>query len=139
MRQIRVMVVDDNERFRDLLGRFVARHPDMLLVGTADGGESAVSLGRDLRPDVVLMDLRMPGTDGFEATLRLKADDPGVGVIALTAYRSVDNERRCREAQADAFLMKAEVDNGLLYTIRALGAGRRHLRAQRRKSSAPEA
>jgi NarL family two-component system response regulator LiaR len=116
----RVLVVDDNGMYRVHLGRFVSSQPDMEVVGFASDGGEAVSLASLMQPDVVLMDLCMPGLDGFDATQMVTATHETVKVIALTAHRSPDSEKRCLEAGAAAFIRKADVDERLLDLIRHL-------------------
>lgn len=119
MQEITVLVVDDNAPFRDLLSRFIRTQRDIRMVGAVDDGGLAVSMNRELDPDVILMDLYMPTVDGFEATRRVKTEDPDVTVIALTAHRTSESERLSREAGADAFLLKAEASDHLLDLIRS--------------------
>lgn len=122
MRPTRVLVADDNEAFGATLGRFVAVHQDMLVVGRASDGNEALSMTESLAPDVVLMDLFMPGLDGFEATRILAHTHPDVSVVALTAQRSADSERRSLEAGARAFVPKVEADVRLIELIRTLAS-----------------
>ncbi|MDO8950066.1 MAG: response regulator transcription factor [Actinomycetota bacterium] len=122
MRQTRVLVADDNEGFGATLGRFVAVHRDMLVVGRAFDGREAVSMTESLSPDVVLMDLFMPGMDGFEATRILSHTHPDVSVVALTAQRSADSERMSLEAGARAFVPKIDADMRLIELIRSLAS-----------------
>ena len=122
MRKTRVLVADDNEGFGATLSRFVAVHEDMLVVGRASDGREAVSMTESLAPDVVLMDLFMPGMDGFEATRILADTHPGVSVVALTAQRSADSEQRSLEAGARAFVPKIDADARLIELIRSLAS-----------------
>jgi NarL family two-component system response regulator LiaR len=123
MQRTRVLVADDNGIYRAQLGRFVSSQPDMEVVGFASDGGEAVSLASLLRPDLVLMDLCMPGLDGFDATQTLASSHAEVKVIALTAHRAPDTEQRSLEAGAAAFLRKSDVDSRLLDVIRGLAAG----------------
>ncbi|HEX9093236.1 MAG TPA: response regulator transcription factor [Coriobacteriia bacterium] len=116
----RVLIADDNAVYRRLLARFIGAHQDLEVVGEAEDGLSAVSLCAELKPDVVVMDLRMPGADGFEATRLVKAAVPGARVIAITAHRCEDDAQRCLEAGAEAFLSKGQADIGLIALIREL-------------------
>lgn len=106
-RAVRVLVVDDTEHVR----RFVA---DMLaldgfdVVGTAAGGDEAVALAAEHDPHVVVMDLRMPGIDGLEATRRLRAVRPGQQVVLYTAYLDAAIEEQAREAGVALCLGKVE-------------------------------
>lgn len=116
----RVLVADDSGTYGALLCRFVSSQPDMEVVGHASSGADAVLLASQLHPDVVLMDLRMPGLDGFEATRALTSARGDVPVIALTAHVADDSERRSLEAGALAFIRKADVDSQLLDVIRRI-------------------
>jgi DNA-binding NarL/FixJ family response regulator len=92
-------------------------------VGTAATGEEAVGLVRALRPDIVLMDLRLPGIDGDEATARILEDSPGVRVVVLTTYENDDAILRAIGAGASGYLLKAAPEEELLVGIRAVAAG----------------
>lgn len=115
-----MLVADDNETYGVLLSRFVASQPDMEVVGLATNGGEAVHLATLLHPDLVLMDLCMPGIDGFDATRVLSETNRDIKVVALTAHHTGETEQRCREAGARAFLRKADVDALLLDVIRGL-------------------
>lgn len=91
---IRVMVVDDHAVVRGGLTAFLLAFDDLELVGEASGGEEAVRICRQVRPDVVLMDLMMPGMDGATATRAIRAECPQVQVIALTSFREEDLVQR---------------------------------------------
>jgi DNA-binding NarL/FixJ family response regulator len=82
---IRVMIVDDNPRFRELLRSLLERDEQIAVVGEAENGETIVAITELTTPDVVLMDLSMPGVDGLEATLQLKNRFPGIEVVMLSA------------------------------------------------------
>jgi two-component system nitrate/nitrite response regulator NarL len=118
----RVLVADDNGRYRSLLSRFVSSQPDMEVVGLATDGDEAVRLASQLLPDVVLMDLCMPGIGGIEATRVLANTHREIRVVALTAHQSDDSESRSVEAGAAAFLRKTDVDVRLLDLVRSFRA-----------------
>lgn len=81
---VRVLLADDNARFRGVLRRLLERDPDIVVVAEASDGAEALDLAEDMRPDVVLMDVSMPGLDGLEATYALKAQLPDVTVLMLS-------------------------------------------------------
>ena len=81
---VRVLLADDNARFRGVLRRLLERDPDIVVVAEAGDGATALELADELRPDVVLMDVSMPGLDGLEATYALKAQLPDVTVLMLS-------------------------------------------------------
>ncbi|HTI32162.1 MAG TPA: response regulator transcription factor [Miltoncostaea sp.] len=81
---VRVLLADDNARFRGVLRRLLERDPEITVVAEAGDGAEALELAEDVRPDVVLMDVSMPGLDGLEATYALKAQLPDVTVLMLS-------------------------------------------------------
>jgi DNA-binding NarL/FixJ family response regulator len=121
---VRVLVVDDQELFRAGL-RLVLRPPsDMELVGEAADGRQAVALVARLRPDVVLMDLRMPAMDGIEATRRIvAAGDGGPRVLALTTFGDDEHVYAALRAGASGFLLKDTPAEELIAAIRAVDRG----------------
>lgn len=116
----RVVIADDNDVYRRLLGKFISVQQDLEVVGEATDGLAAVALCSELTPDVVVMDLRMPGVDGLEATRRVKAQVPSAHVIAITAHRCERDESDCLAAGAEAFVPKAKADVELIEAIRLL-------------------
>jgi DNA-binding NarL/FixJ family response regulator len=121
---IRVLVVDDQELIRDGLASILARQEDLEVVGTAADGAEAVRLVRELRPDVTLMDIRMPGTDGIEATRRLLADGPApTRVVVLTTFDEDDLVLAALQAGASGFLLKDLPRQQLIDAVHAVHAG----------------
>ena len=100
-----VLIAEDDPRQRALMAELLDGE-DLAVVGTAADGLEAVELARELTPDVVLMDLRMPGLGGFEATRLIKEDVPFTQVIILTAYEGPLPERSAEEAGAYTYLVK---------------------------------
>ncbi|HEY9412803.1 MAG TPA: response regulator transcription factor [Jiangellaceae bacterium] len=122
---VRVLVVDDQALVRGGFRVLLENEPDMVVVGEAGDGEEAVALARATRPDVVLMDIQMPGTDGVEATRRIVAD-PGlsaVRVLILTTFDSDENLIRALEAGASGFVLKNIDPAQLLRGIRVVAGG----------------
>jgi len=120
---IRILVVDDHPIVRGGVVALLADTPDMAVVGEAATGEEAVSLALELEPDVVLMDLRMPGIDGDEATARILAERPGIRVIILTTYETDASILTAIEAGASGYLLKAAPQDELLAGIRSVARG----------------
>jgi DNA-binding NarL/FixJ family response regulator len=103
---VRVLVVDDQALFREALATLLGVRADITVVGEAGNGDEAVRAAAELRPDVVLMDLRMPVMDGIAATRRLRAEQPGVRIIALTTFDEDDEVFAALRAGAVGYLLK---------------------------------
>jgi DNA-binding NarL/FixJ family response regulator len=121
--KIRVLVADDHPAFRAGLQLMLADAADLEVVGLAENGDQAVELAEPLRPDVVVMDLRMPGLDGIGATRRLLELDPEVGVVVLTMFEDDDSVFAAMRAGARGYLLKGAEQDEILRAIRAVAAG----------------
>jgi DNA-binding NarL/FixJ family response regulator len=119
----RVLIVDDHPIVRAGLVALVESAADLDVVGVGSTGLEAVDLAATLSPDVVLMDLRMPGLDGDEATARILSAVPSTRVVILTTYESDDAILRAIGAGASGYLLKAAPEAELLAGIRAVAAG----------------
>jgi NarL family two-component system response regulator LiaR len=124
MNHIRVMLVDDHAVVRSGLGAFLSMFPDMELVGEAENGEDAVACCERLNPDVILMDLMMPGTDGLTATSLIRQRYPHVRVIALTSFQENSLVERALKAGATGYLMKNVSAEELATAIRSACQGK---------------
>lgn len=105
----RVLLVDDNQDFLKAAKRFLRRVPGLELVGEATSGEQAVELSAALQPDLVLMDLAMPGMNGLAATLRIKQQPNAPKVIIVTLHTHAALRALANEAGADGFLQKEDL------------------------------
>ena len=124
---IRVLIADDQRVVRDGLSMLVALIDDVEVVGTACDGAEAVRLAEEHRPDVVLMDLRMPGTDGIAATADLRQRLPSTRVLVLTTYADEDAIVPALQAGARGYLTKDASAEQIEAAIRAVHAGQTHL------------
>ena len=122
---IRVAVVDDQELVRSAFVLLLRSHPGVSVVGEAGDGRAAVALARSARPDVVLMDVRMPGLDGLAATRQIVADERcrGVRVLVLTTYDNDELVHEALRAGASGFLLKDVRPQHLLDAIEVVAAG----------------
>jgi len=121
---IRVLLVDDHAVVRSGLGAFLLAFDDLELVGEAGGGEEAVRLCEQLQPDVVLMDLVMPGMDGAAATRIIRGRWPHIQVVALTSFKEKDLVQGVLEAGAIGYMLKNVPADELADAIRAAHVGR---------------
>lgn len=124
---IRVLVVDDHPVVCAGLSAMIATERDMSVVAQASNGQEAVSLFRKFKPDVTLMDLRMPTMGGAEAIRAIRAEHPNGGFIALTTYQGDEDIHRALAAGAQAYLLKGMPHNELAQAIRNVHAGLRYM------------
>jgi DNA-binding NarL/FixJ family response regulator len=123
MEPIRVLIAEDNARFRDGLRALLSSAPGFELAGEVGTGEEAVTRARALQPDVVLMDLRMPGLDGIEATRRIVQDSPHIAVLALTMLEDDDSVFAAMRAGARGYLLKGTLKAEILRAIQGVASG----------------
>jgi len=121
--QIKLMVVDDHPTFRMGLVALVESQPDMKVVAEAGDGETALGLCREKKPDVVLMDLRMPGQGGVETILALVKEYPNTRAIVITTFDSDEDIFRAIQAGAKSYLLKGTAREKILATIREVHHG----------------
>ena len=122
--RIRVMTVDDHEIFRGGIAFALEAYEDIELAGGAHSGEDALRLCEELQPDVVLMDMRMPGLDGPATTRAIKEQCPRVQVLALTSFHNDQLVQRAMAAGAIGYLLKGIPVSELVEAIRGASAGR---------------
>jgi DNA-binding NarL/FixJ family response regulator len=122
-RRVRVLVVDDQALFREALVALLTVQPEIEVVGEAADGAAALAAVAAGEPDVVLMDLRMPGLDGVAATRRLRADHPAVRVLALTTFDGDDEVFPALRAGAVGYLLKDATTQRLVEAVLAADRG----------------
>ncbi len=123
MEAIRVLLADDHAFFRDGLRMLLEEAPDLELAGEAADGDVAVKLAVELQPDVVLMDIKMPGLSGIEATRRILGASPHIGIIVVTMYEDDDFVFAAMRAGARGYLLKGADREEVLRAIRAVASG----------------
>ena len=122
---IRVMIVDDHGEFREGLKVVINHQEDMEVVGVAENGEEAVVLTRDLLPDIILMDVKMPVMDGTDATRRILAEMPDMKILALSIYADDGFMAGMMRAGALGFILKGcDIDELSDAIRRAAGSGK---------------
>jgi DNA-binding NarL/FixJ family response regulator len=124
---ISVLLVDDNPTFLRILRDFLSEEEDILVVGTARSGEEALVKAKELRPQVILLDLAMPGLNGFNTAPRLRSMMPDVGIIALTVLDANGYREAAVTAGADDYVAKASLNADLLPAIRRVTQERRSI------------
>ncbi len=123
MNPIRILVADDHTLFRSGLRALFGSVPDTEVAGEAADGEEAVAKTAELRPDVVLMDIQMPGINGIEATRRIAESIPGVGVVVVTMFKDDDSVFAAMRAGARGYVLKGADQDEILRVIRAVAGG----------------
>src|SRR5512141_2807399 len=124
---IRILTVDDHPLLREGIAVLVASQADMKVVGEASNGREAVEQFRKLRPDVTLMDLRMPEMKGIDAIAAIRGECPNARIIVLTTYSGDVQILRALQAGARGYVLKSLLRKELLETIRAVSAGQKRI------------
>jgi DNA-binding NarL/FixJ family response regulator len=124
---IRILTVDDHPLLREGIAAVFEAQDDMTLVGQASNGREAIEGFRRLRPDITLMDLRMPDMSGIEAIAAIRAEFPNARIIVLTTYAGDAQAAAALKAGAAGYLLKSLVRKELLDTIRAVHGGKRRV------------
>jgi len=127
---IRLIVVDDHPLFRAGVVAMLAAEPDILIVGQAGSGKEGVEVFRDMRPDVAIVDLKLPDMDGDEVVGAMRKIDPMARVIVLTTYGGDAAARRTLAAGAQGYLLKTSLANDLVGVVRAVHAGQHRISAE---------
>jgi two-component system invasion response regulator UvrY len=124
---IRVLLVDDHAVVRTGFRLLLQARPDVAVVGEAESGEAACQRYLELSPDVVIMDIAMPGMGGIEALRRIRAHDPEAKVLALSAHDDPMHARRALREGALGFLSKRSAPEALLEAVSGVGSGQRYI------------
>lgn len=119
VRRARLLIVDDHDLIRESTQLMLEGEPDLEVVGEAANGHHALELCRQLRPDLVLMDVRMPEMDGLTATREIKKEMPAISVLMVSAYESEDYRREAASAGATDYILKDAERYQLLEAVHA--------------------
>jgi DNA-binding NarL/FixJ family response regulator len=120
---VRVLIAEDHPLFREGMRGRLDRVADVAVVGEAASGDEAVELAHKLEPDVILMDIKMPGLNGIEATREIQQTSPQIGVLVLTMFEDDDSVFAAMRAGAKGYLLKDSGGEGVVHAIRAVASG----------------
>ena len=123
MKPLRVLIADDHPLFRDGMRGLLSTQPDIEVAGEATTGEEAIKLTGELEPDVVLMDIKMPGLGGIEATRRILSENPHVRILVVTMFEDDATVFTAMRAGARGYVLKDDDKDDVLGAIRAVGRG----------------
>jgi DNA-binding NarL/FixJ family response regulator len=118
--EIRVLLVDDNARFLEIESHFLSKQPEFKIVGSATSGEGALTQVVNLHPDLVLMDLTMPGMNGLQATSQIKKQPNAPRIIIVTLHDQPAYRAMCEDVGADGFITKDNFGAALIHMIHGL-------------------
>lgn len=127
MRIVRVLLADDHPLFRSGLKNVIQSDPQFEVAGETSRGDDAVALAKELKPDLIIMDVSMPGMDGIEATRQIKAWNPGTKVLILSMYADDAYWRESMEAGASGYVLKRAVDTELMIAVRTVLEGEHYV------------
>jgi DNA-binding NarL/FixJ family response regulator len=120
---VRVLIADDHPLFREGMRGRLDRVADIAVVGEAASGDEAVELAHKLEPHIILMDIKMPGLNGIEATREIQRANPQIGVLVLTMFEDDDSVFAAMRAGAKGYLLKDSGGEGVVHAIRAVASG----------------
>ena len=123
MAPLRVLIADDHPLFRSGLRALLSTVPDTAVVGEATTGDEAIALAAELQPDLIVMDLQMPGVSGIDATRRILDTSPRIGILVVTMFEDDYSVFAAMRAGAKGYVLKDTDEEDILHAIRAVGKG----------------
>lgn len=123
MEHLRVLIADDHQLFRDGLRALLTSAPETELVGEATNGDEVIALAASIQPDVIIMDIQMPGSNGIEATRRILHSSPHIGILVVTMFEDDNSVFAAMRAGARGYVLKGANHAEMLRAMRAVGSG----------------
>ncbi len=127
MDKLRILLVDDHEIVRKGFRLLIEVDPDVSVVGEADNGDDALAKFQELKPDLVVMDISIPGLNGLEATKKLCKIDPQINILVLTRHEDIGYLKTLIEAGAKGYILKQSASEELIRAVRAVAEGKSYL------------
>ncbi len=124
---MRILLVEDHKPTRDEMRVLIERHPDLIVVAEAATGEEGLSRARETVPDVVVMDILLPGMNGVEATRKIRAERPGIRVLALSNHYGESLVKAILDAGGQGYVRKNRAFEELVPALRAVAAGQTYI------------
>lgn len=129
MSQLRILLVDDHDIVREGVRLLIEAQPDMTIIGEADNGEDALKKAKELKPEIVIMDISMPELNGLKATEKLCKINPQINILILTRHEDIGYLKTLIEAGANGYILKQSAPEELIRAIRVVASGKSYLDA----------
>ena len=124
---ITILIADDNKYIRETIRFLISRFKNLLLVGEAESGEEAISLAKQLSPDVILIDINMAPVNGFEATRKILKQNPGIKIIGLSVHKQPSYAKNILQLGAKGYVTKSSPHKEIIHAILEVSEGKEYI------------